>query len=66
MTSKATTNAGGDFRLQVFPGENVFRLESLSPYIVKSIRYGTSDIQGDTLKLDSVPIGTLVVTLDRQ
>jgi hypothetical protein len=68
MTTRASIGSSGNFRLTVFPGENSIRVETPLPsgYVVKSITYGSVDIQSKPLQLDSAPTSTVIVTLERQ
>jgi hypothetical protein len=66
MSSRATTGFRGDFTLLAFPGENTIRIEQVpTGYVVKSVTYGSMDLQSSPLTLGAAPAATIVITLDR-
>jgi hypothetical protein len=66
MVSRIAPDAGGNFTLAVFPGDNTIGLDRMPyGYTVASITYEGMDLQHSPLRLNAAPTSVVVVTVTR-
>jgi hypothetical protein len=66
MASKTSPDAGGNFSLAVFPGDNIIGFDRVpDSYTVASVTYDGTDLQHSALRLNAIPASTIVVTVNR-